>query len=366
MMFGIIVAATLGCVLLIVRFFQPELIYGLREQLIAVRTNRLFLDVEAGKAVSPASFPLLLGRGFRYETRLHDEKYVLNRIVKLRELYRLLVGRFRDDPRLLRGDQQPQVCIRELAKLVENLGRHAVPSGEYQRPVVNATALLRYISNEVRKVQGEGELQTEREIEQWFSEEPISVEQAVEILCAVAFALAYRQRATAKRLRGLPLREERVDYLTEILKFEKRLRMTLRQVYERKYGADERALERLRKVLGAEYFEAALKRMRKVRSDAPDVSLEFLDYLYLNDLKTLIFSEWEVTRSVFQDRRWVSDRLEMIVSVRNNLAHGRSIKKSHQQLVYAYCQELDERLANLSGGESSKTRPSAFEVRGPD
>src|SRR6266498_4448496 len=87
----LIVLLTITAFLLVLRFIQPELIYGLRRGLVMVSTNKAFIDKIAGRSNVEDVFRQLLMREARYETRTYDEIFILqDRIVKISELYRLL------------------------------------------------------------------------------------------------------------------------------------------------------------------------------------------------------------------------------------------------------------------------------------
>src|SRR5262245_55972922 len=76
-------------VLLISRFVQPELIYGFRRVVTKVMVNKAFLDFDAGRSGCNRLFNEQLLNDFRFETQEHDEKYALQRVIKIREWYRI-------------------------------------------------------------------------------------------------------------------------------------------------------------------------------------------------------------------------------------------------------------------------------------
>lgn len=176
---------------MILRFVQPELIYIVRHTLIKVRAAKVFRDSAAYRFTPPKSFPSLLGDDLRYETRDFDEKNILKRVDKIRELYRVLVRR----PHMFDTKKnKPQVCIVELAGLVGNLGRHMLPDRKFNYPTLDASALLAFIGNEMRNEKDLPPLKDVAQIEAWFIANPISIEQVIEILIAAIFGMAYRQR----------------------------------------------------------------------------------------------------------------------------------------------------------------------------
>ena len=87
----LIILLALTALLLVMRFVQPEIVYGIRRGLVMVSTNKVFIDKMAGRSHVEKTFRELLMREARYETRTHDEIFILqDRIVKISELYRLL------------------------------------------------------------------------------------------------------------------------------------------------------------------------------------------------------------------------------------------------------------------------------------
>lgn len=183
--------SSLILLLLVVRFVQPELIYSVRHALIQVRSTKVFRDAFAKRFTESKVFPELLGDDLRYETRDYDEEYVLQRVNKIRKLYRVL------SRRPLPGnsnDRKPQVCIVELAGLLNNIARHTKPDRKFHYATTDASLILRLIANELRKKKDLSELKDAKDVEDWFTANPISIEQVIEILIAAVFSLAYRQR----------------------------------------------------------------------------------------------------------------------------------------------------------------------------
>src|SRR5579872_145963 len=153
--FTIIVLILIGGALsaLILRFVQPELIYGLRKMLLKVQANKLFLDREEGRWGGNAIFQDILVKDFRYEALDLDQENVFRRINKIRELYRLLDSRRPLGGEGAAGNQQPEVCIIELAAVLGSLGRQIVPLVEYHQPIISGRGILTHIANEIRKTQ---------------------------------------------------------------------------------------------------------------------------------------------------------------------------------------------------------------------
>ncbi len=191
---------------LIFRFIQPELIYIVRGALHKVKSRKLVLDSTAYRFTSAKEFPDLLGDDLRYETHNYDEKYIFNRVHKIKKLYRILVRR----PPVFRSKKhKPQACIVELAGMLENLGRHVLPDQKFSYPTVHAASLLAFIGNEMRRQSTSlpplvdvadikdlfmtDPIRVEYEIKNWFTTNPISIEQVIEILIAAVYGMAYRQ-----------------------------------------------------------------------------------------------------------------------------------------------------------------------------
>jgi len=72
--FTILFLIFIGSILfaLVLRFVQPELLYGLRQVLLEVQTNKIFLDHESGRLGLNPSFQELLVKDFRLESAESD------------------------------------------------------------------------------------------------------------------------------------------------------------------------------------------------------------------------------------------------------------------------------------------------------
>src|SRR5262245_25450442 len=75
---------------LVVRFVQPELIYGFRQMVMAVRANKAFLNYERKQVNANELFKEQSMNDLRLETHEHNEDYALERALKIRELYRVM------------------------------------------------------------------------------------------------------------------------------------------------------------------------------------------------------------------------------------------------------------------------------------
>lgn len=327
---------------LVIRFILPELIYVVRQVLKEVRSNKAFLNYEAGSETANDVFVEQLMNDFRFETGPFDEDYALQRVIKLRELYRVLDLRRATTSQHARG-LKPQVCIVEIASILGHLGIALTPKVEYNRSIVSATGLLAHIGNEVRRSQGDPNLLKDKNIENFFIEHPMSIEQAIELMIAAVFGLAYRQQAQSMGSQR-PSRTEIVDCGFVIGTLEKRIRLMVSTEYRRKYQSEQAVHDRIKQVLGPQVYADCIKRMDKSRKSSPGIALNFVDFLYTGELESLIFGDWDVFRSAFPDKHWLKTRLEKIIPVRNEAAHYREIPKADQMLVFGYCDEIERKI----------------------
>jgi hypothetical protein len=199
----VIAAALFLLAVLVLRFVQPEIIYIIREQLIRVGINKVIIEQEAdrGKNHNERYNELTL-KEFRYETLGHSTEYALERAGKIRELYSAMDAKRAKNIPELEAERKPQICIVELANLLRNMGEHLKPETEYDYKTVKADAILGFITLQISTEQGgvdESEaaaapMPPPSDIVHWFQTHPISIEQAVEILLAAVYGLAYRLR----------------------------------------------------------------------------------------------------------------------------------------------------------------------------
>lgn len=192
----------LGILLLVVRFIQPRALYGTRHLLLVAEARRLFLRRLAGKPVASSAFVRLVAQDFRHESVDSDLQVVLTRVSRIRELFRVLdVGR----TDLPKGTELPAVgaCVTELAQIIGSMASRLVSVGEYDYDLVPADVVLGTIAERIgREHDGNFRLDNESDVEQWFRQYPISIEQVVEILIAVVFALSLRERSSVPPSRG--------------------------------------------------------------------------------------------------------------------------------------------------------------------
>src|SRR5207237_1611816 len=139
-------------------------------------------------------------------------------------------------------------------------------------------ALLKYVGNTIRKAQGESEFDNDEEIDNWFIENPISLEQVIEIMISGVVGLAHRQQGVLRP--SQPRFTEDVDPLREIKKLERRLRLLVRSELKKKYVSDDKVHRRIQEHLGEHAFGECLRNMEKTRKQNPGVAFDFLDFLY--------------------------------------------------------------------------------------
>ena len=187
----LVALSVLILLLLIARFVQPELIYSLRRSLGRIGTAKAILDRRAHRAPKGKNFRIFLMNDLRYETRDKDEESIIKRVDKIRQLYQAQMR----EPGL---EGKPQVCILELAGLLANMGRNVTPEAKFRYATIDANSLLTFIGSEIRQNFGDPPLKSAAEAEEWFTAQPISIEQLVEILIAAVYGLAYRQRVKVK------------------------------------------------------------------------------------------------------------------------------------------------------------------------
>jgi hypothetical protein len=201
----VIIVALFLLSILVLRFVQPEIIYIVREQLIKVGISRVVLEQEAnrGKDHNERYNELTL-KEFRYETLGHTAEYALDRAGKIRELYSVMDAKRAEEMPELEAERRPQICIVELANLLHNMGWRLTPRIREEYKTIKADAILRFIALQICAEGGEeaaaGQQNAPQPLEQpsdvveWFQKNPISIEQAVEILLAAVHSLAYRLR----------------------------------------------------------------------------------------------------------------------------------------------------------------------------
>lgn len=336
---------------LIIRFVQPNLIYSVRQGLVMVRANKAFLDKMAGRSDASPEFLQLLMHEARWENRDNDENEILERVIKIKELYRILDLR-RPVLEKFRKEQKPQVCIVELASLLSNLGGRIKPNVEHNHTIINDSAILKFIGNQIRLAQGEKNFAHDEDVDEWFIENPISIEQVIEIMIAAVVGLAHRQQAAQEERHYQEHGEiSFINSWDAIKKLEKRMRVLLRSELQKKYKAEEEVHEKIKEALGEVSYNECLKNMENTRHRSPQIAIDFLDFLYLGQLETLFFKEWIIFHNVFPRKEWLKNRFEKVIQVRNELAHNRDVAESDQALVIGYCSEIINRVENYESGD---------------
>jgi hypothetical protein len=348
---GVSVAAL---VLLVIRFVQPELIYSVRRALVAVGMNKAFIDKRAGRDNVNRRFKALLVSQARFETRIYNIAMLQDRVVKISELYRLL-----DPRRHLIRSERPQVCIAELGSLAAELGRTLETNPEHNAPIVKASALLKHIADGILQSQDDKPLDEER-VDRWFINNPISIEQVIEILIAAVIALAHRQQTTRAAEREEIETPEHIDTWEEIKKLEKRLRFVIGRQLRRKFKTDAAVASRVQEILGEKNYAKCLERMDNARKRWPGIALDFFEFLYLGDLETLIFGEWTLFQDTFNERLWLKERIQAIISIRNEDAHNRALPSDDdRKIAIAACIDIRRRIAKMEAEDETRTAISS-------
>ncbi len=97
-----------------------------------------------------------------------------------------------------------------------------------------------------------------------------------------------------------------------------------------------------------EAFEKLLQQRIRERRQFGDSASDFvLDYTYIGDLKDMIFSEWEIYRSILGGNKsdW-ERRFQDVMKVRNPMAHHRPVPADVLQDAERSCRSI---LSRLSG-----------------
>jgi len=340
----ITVCATVCLIALVLRFMQPELIYAVRRGVAAVTTRRAFLEYDAKCETAPnkALAASLMG-GLRYEMRFCSPDYAIERVGKLRELYRVL------DPRRSVNDglgqrQRPQVCIIELANLLGSLGRRIDVHVELNPPVIGSAALLLHIANQIRKSEGYGALSLE-ELELWLTDTPISIEQSIEIVSAAVIALAYRLRQQESADHGIvgSERQSEASVWAHVQRVERILRALARRQFQRRYGDELSAI--LETKLGKQEYLSCVRVMAKSRHDVTGIEADVVDFLTLSQLKKLLLSEWDEFQPILGDQAEFEAGMVRIIAARNNMAHAHHVAMDESAIVTENCHEIFSRVA---------------------
>lgn len=106
------------------------------------------------------------------------------------------------------------------------------------------------------------------------------------------------------------------------------LRRMVRRLMDERWGgrADERVREAIGTVSTAKADSSMEKSLDKYYPDADVLTKEFLDFLYIGDLKNIILgNEWELFRRVFSDKKTTEHNLSVVAGCRNELQHFRAL-----------------------------------------
>ena len=327
--------------------------YGLRQVVLLVRANKVILDYAAGRRSLEARFADLLARNYQYETQGFEDSYVLGRVLKIRELYRIHSPHTKQ-PESSKLQKKPQVCVVELASLLDSLGRHLEIRKDVATDTLMANDLLALIANHGDQRDPGAVLSKEKDVEAWFIQRPISVEQVCELLIAAVYALVFRSRSDSGQVYIETKRDESSapaevstlsEHLRSILELEAELRQFVALRLLDAYPAAGKAVGRLKKHLGTDEFQKIEERARR-STGHPVSELEALDFTFLMQVAKIIYAEWNHFHDYFPDKRWLQDRLEKIVAVRNESAHARPVSITEQRLAMAYCSEVGDRVRN--------------------
>lgn len=183
----LVVLGIICFIFLILRFFQPELIYTLRQAVVKVEISKAFLEKEAEKEGYLERYHRALAKDFRSESRRHDKRYIYQRLQKVKELYNLQEA--------INEEKNYQTCIVELSNLLSNIAQNLTLKKDYKYHLTYASEILKFLKEE-RIAKDNTNIRTvdaNASIEEWFAANPISVEQSVEILVAIINALLIRE-----------------------------------------------------------------------------------------------------------------------------------------------------------------------------
>lgn len=329
----------LAVIAMVLRFVQPSLLYGVRRFLREVRTNKATLDWEAGRSVANREFVAALTRDSHPETGDVSVGAARRRANKLRELYRILDLRKPLPDGVARQDS-PTVCVIELADLIRNLAQHIKPSLENYRPVVPSGSLLKYVGQKVRLAEGVGGDLTDQDVGIWYIENPITIEQVIEMLIAVVEGVCFRLQAeedAATRPR------QEYSTLDRLVNLERKLRGMIRAGHLAKYSE-----ERIKGVLNSREYHECTKLMQNARVNG-GINVDILDYVYFRQLEKLILGDWDLFAAILLDRLWFTTHMERVIWARNELAHSRELSRAQDEAVRRSCEEISERVGRTLG-----------------
>lgn len=185
---------------LVIRFFIPEFIYVVRSAILRIRMAKFFFDLRAQRQIPDTLYSELYLADLRVEASLGDLDYALDRIKKIREFYLAFVNTRAKQPDLAQR-WKPQICIVEAANLLSNIAARLESRPQDKTITVDSHQLLAFICGQSQPPDpqqpptGPTQVFKAKEVEEWFSAHPMSIEQISELLFAAIFAVAYRYRA---------------------------------------------------------------------------------------------------------------------------------------------------------------------------
>lgn len=179
-------------IFLAVRFIYPNIFYLLRNRLLSFHyVVSILRSLEADDEGEVSDSGSYLMRDLRTYADPGSIEEGLKRVVKVRQLYECLdVSRARSS----RDDdaEHSYVCIQEMSLVVKALSERLVPDSRYNRHIVGADDILGLIAGFLEDQEISHE---ESSVQDYWTENPIGVEQLTEVLAACVFAIAYRVKA---------------------------------------------------------------------------------------------------------------------------------------------------------------------------
>jgi len=204
---GVLIAGLMVLLLIVlVRFVQPELFYWLRDELTQVRAVRLGVyrramsrgDLETNdrmQAWIDREALEIMVQDLRPERSWASTDGMFKRCLKIRELYRAIRTGLSEDHKRV-GRMSATLCIVELSAMVSCAAREIEPNLGYTPSLLSAEDVLRLVTSS----RGEKDL-AENDLREALMQNPISIEEVIEIQIACVYALLYRlkRRPSASR-----------------------------------------------------------------------------------------------------------------------------------------------------------------------
>lgn len=332
---GAVVCGLLAFGVLIVVVF-PAAVWRVREVAVAALVNFATLYPDR---VNDQQFRLLELRALLYDNA-ESRSRVASRLSKLRELYLALDQRgrnatFSDDE----IEKYGRRCLLELVQIVKEGVQSLRPSGKVDAPIVYAKDLLKFIANRQQSFLLEPHVEKTSHVETYFRRSPMTVEQMAALLEAICYGLLYRSEGP------LNVPQDQLELLTDIIRREQRLRVFVEERVFNPAGGQSDVFSTISSLLGEEIAVAIRERAGGTESSTDEDSGRhdrlLLEYLYLDQLKQLIQKEWSRVRDVLPEKRRINEVFDVVVPVRNNLAHGRRVSSEQAALARAGLHEMD-------------------------